>query len=146
MKKLLLIILAISFYPFGCEAQECEPIYIENPEWEATTLAYEKTITELNLALSKKADTIYTDVEIMPKDLIDQITVSHCDSTKFTTWFHHGGISGYPHDISFNTKEYGFVRVHFKDSLTNEIKVQAQYKLKRTKNYVNAKTKYEFIE
>jgi hypothetical protein len=94
-------------------------------------------------------DTVYVDkiIEVIPEPLIDTVTVTHCaDSTKNTTWFHHGGISGYPHDITFSTKEYGMTRITFKDSLTNEIKVQKSYKLKRTKDFENARTTFEFIE
>lgn len=203
MKKVILFIIAISFYPFGCEAQTnptpdaCDTVFIDSPEWDAeretfnqmiTRLTQEnedlagevqnlnsdvlalqgrvsirdaeistlktsinnkdQTISELELALSEKADTIYLDkiVEIIKPDDIDEVIVSHCDSTKLTTWFHHGGVAGYPHDISFATSEYGFVRVTFNDSLTNEIKVQPQYTLKRIRNYENAKTYYEFIK
>lgn len=90
---------------------------------------------------------VVADIElILPRQEVDTIIVSHCDSTKLTTWFHHGGVAGYPHDISFNTKEKGFVRVHFKDSLTNEIKVQPEYKLQRIKDYSTAETYYIFIE
>jgi hypothetical protein len=87
------------------------------------------------------------DIELIrPFQEIDTIIVSHCDSTKLTRWYHHGGIAGYPHDISFNTKELGFVRTTFKDSLTNEIKVQPTYTLKRIKDYTKAETFYEFIK
>lgn len=88
-----------------------------------------------------------SDIELIrPYKAIDTVTVTHCaDSTKNTTWFHHGGVSGYPHDITFATKEYGMTRITFKDSLTNEIKVQKSYRLKRTRDYTEAKTLYEFI-
>ena len=87
-----------------------------------------------------------SDIELIkPFKEIDTVVVSHCDSTKYTKWFHHGGISGYPHYISFSTKEYSMVKVLFTDSLTNEIKVQQQYTLKRIKDYSKAETVYEFI-
>jgi hypothetical protein len=94
-------------------------------------------------------DTVYVDkiVEVVPEPQIDTVTVTHCsEETKNTTWFHHGSIAGYPHDISFATKELSIIRVHFKDSLTNEFKVQDSYKLKRTKDFEKARTLYEFIE
>lgn len=89
-----------------------------------------------------------SDIELIrPKLGIDTVTVTHCGATKETDWWHHGGISEpYPKDITFATTEFGMTRVHFKDSVTNEIKVQASYKLKRMKDYVNARTTYEFVE
>ena len=85
---------------------------------------------------------------IRPEKEIDTIMITHCaDSTKNTTWFHHGGVDlPYPKDISMASKELGFVRIHFKDSLTNEIKVQKSYLLKRIRNYKEAHTSYEFVK
>ena len=194
MKKAFIILAALTFfYPFGCEAQQCDTVYIESPAWDKernqfiatiqrltaenislredvdalskqiddlranentlnNTIALQASeinslngqIAILEAKLSEKADTIIK--EVVPAPMVDEVVVTHCDSTKFTTWFHHGGISGYPHDISFATSEYGFVRVTFKDSLTDEIKVKQSYRLKRTRNYAEARTYYEFIE
>ena len=219
MRKAILIILAISFYPFGCEGQNtnptpgaCDTVFIESPEWESeretfnqmiirltdqnkalrenvasldvqvtslkndvtslnnTVKARDASIVTLTATIANKdtnisdlerllveckslppdtvTDTVYVDVivEVIPPSITDEVLVSHCDSTKFTTWFHYGGVSGYPHDISFATKEFGMVRVTFNDSLTNEIKVQPQYTLKRTKDFENARTLYEFVK
>jgi hypothetical protein len=105
---------------------------------------------QLQQCLNKPADTVYIDkiVEVMPKPIIDTVVVTHCaDSTKNTTWFHHGGIdTPYPKDISFATKEFAFTRVTFNTPLTDSIKVQPSYKLRRTRDFENARTTFEFIE
>ena len=94
-------------------------------------------------------DTIYQDkiVEVIPPPAIDTLLITHCaDSTKNTTWYHWGGLTPYPHVVSMASKELGMVDIIFKDSLTDEIKAQKSYQLKRTKDYENAKTTYEFIK
>lgn len=228
MKKVLLIILAISFYPFGCEAQVgCQDLEIESEKWNTERNAYidqvdgftkevnrlkqveadltdansglsnqidvkdaqigsqanqitslngvvnerDVTISTLNLEVTKLKDdlataegeTIYierdsitvngvdykvTDIELIrPLQEIDTVTVTHCGATVDTDWYHHGGIDlPYPKDITFATAEYGMTRVKFNTKLTDTIKVQASYQLKRIRDYEKAWTFYEFIK
>lgn len=56
MKKLILIILAISFYPFGCEGQVngtlpgsdgCDTVYVEDPAWDSQVKTFEQMIKDL---------------------------------------------------------------------------------------------------
>ena len=123
---------------------------IKNQETVISDLTADNTRLEglLQECLDKPADTVELIVEVMPKPVIDTVIVTHCaDSTKNTTWFHHGGIdTPYPKDISFATKEFAFTRVTFNTPLTDSIKVQKSYKLKRKKDFENARTTFEFIE
>ena len=202
MKKILLIILAISFYPFGCEAQiGCQDLEIESEKWNIEKNAFTKEIEvlhEANAGLDALVDKVNAqittlksdktklgttiaskDVEIKsledqlassggepeyitvngvqykvsdiqlikPFQVIDTVTVTHCGATKDTDWFHHGGVDlPYPKDITFATAEYGMTRVKFNVKLTDAIKVQTSYKLKRIRDYEKAQTFYEFIE
>jgi len=109
-----------------------DTIYVDKPLDYITVAGVQYKVSDIQL--------------IRPFKDIDTVVVTHCDSTKYTKWIHHGGISGYPHYISFSTKEYALVKVLFTDSLTNEIKVQPEYTLKRIKDYEKAETYFEFIK
>lgn len=56
MKKVILIVLAISFYPFGCDAQingtlpgndGCDTIYVDDPVKDAEILTFQQMIADL---------------------------------------------------------------------------------------------------
>lgn len=226
--RILVLILLINLYPFGCEAQQRPDCTLESEQWEAEKKDFNLTITRLTGENQDKANEIaglkivegnlnnqidaleadnnsltisvdnlegtivnlnndivalqadntllntqleecnnrevevveseyitvagveykVSDIELIrPKTAVDTVTVTHCGATKETIWFHHGGLDiPYPKDITFATEEFGMTRVHFKDSLTDEIKVQTSYQLKRIKDYVNARTTFEFVK
>ena len=110
---------------------EGETIYIERDSITVNGIDYKVTDIEL----------------IRPIQAIDTITVTHCGLTNETVWYHHGGVDlPYPKDITFATAEHGMTRVKFNTQLTDTIKVQASYQLKRIRDYEKAWTFYEFIK
>lgn len=79
MKKLIIIILAISIYPFGCEGQVngtlpgdgCDTIYIDDPVKDAEIASFQQVIADLN-ALNDQLTTDNTSLtaSIVAKDNI----------------------------------------------------------------------------
>lgn len=79
MKKLIIIVLAISIYPFGCEGQVngtlpgdgCDTIYIDDPVKDAEIASFQQVIADLN-ALNDQLTTDNTSLtaSIVAKDNI----------------------------------------------------------------------------